>query len=995
MRVRLPFLCALLLATAASAAAAQAVPFGKNKIQYRDFDWHVISGDHVDVYYYPEEESVARLALAYAEQSYAFLERKFDHHPFRRIPLIVYASHQHFEQTNLMPGFIPEGVLGFTEYLKRRVALPFRGDYEQFRHTLRHELVHAFQISKLEEVQRLHPRIRHASPQAIHWWTEGLAEYWSSEQTAEDEMFVRDLVVNDRLPSIRDFTYMYSFASYPLGAELHKYLAHRFGEEYIVQVYENYWKYSSFEETLEAVTGEKLDQLSREWEYALEKRFYPQYAERPPLDIRTKAVVFKGGANFKPVLYTPPGDTAPDLLFLSPRDGYTNLYRTRLDRGERGVQTVVKGERSAEFESFHAYDSRIDVNRRGVVALISKVHDRDALLLWDLEQKRLVGRYQWPDLVGLESPAWDPSGERIVFEGLTTSGFSDLYTFDIRTQKRRTLTDDRYRDEDPDWSPDGRTIVFASDRAPTGAEGNTNLFLFDLDSAKVRPLTSGAWHDQDPRWSHDGRRVVFSSDRAGSYDLYSIDPAGNGRRLTAMTGGAFDPEWLPGDKGLVYAGFANGRFAIYRFDFDADTARGPTVALEAPPPVADGARGIALVTDSAPTRPAGWTWDAPGKASSASAKRYDKWHGFSIDLATGDAMVAPGFGAAQGVQFLASDMLGDHLVFLGVNAAQYAKSLGDLLDNFSGQTLYLNLRHRLNFGAGFYRYRGLFRDVAWDVYQESSVGGMFLASYPFSKFRRVEFQLGLENSNRRDVSSLYTLFQADTAPDPRNLTRKGVITTGFASYVKDNTLWIDTGPIDGERYNISAGFASCFACTRPGSDSTLEATIHNGVLAEHFILTGDYRRYFRTSLLTAYSIRAFGFFSDGAIPGRAILGGTNLLRGYPRYSLAGSRVLLLNQEWRFPLLHAVGLDFPVGRLTLPGIQGAFFGDVGSSWHEKQTLSGAWGSYGLGLRMSLGSPLVLRLDVGHRFKFGDAPPVVFGNGDSFNKHFVDFFFGYNY
>ena len=61
-----------------------------------------------------------------------FLERRFQHHPFRRIPLIVYASDQDFEQTNIFPGFIPEGVLGFTEYLKRRVALPFRGDYDQF-----------------------------------------------------------------------------------------------------------------------------------------------------------------------------------------------------------------------------------------------------------------------------------------------------------------------------------------------------------------------------------------------------------------------------------------------------------------------------------------------------------------------------------------------------------------------------------------------------------------------------------------------------------------------------------------------------------------------------------------------------------------------------------------------------------------------------------------------------------------------------------------------
>lgn len=273
---------ALLALLVAPALHAQTVPFGKNKIQYRSFDWQVLSSEHLDVYYYPEEETVARLALAWGEESYAFLEKKFQHHPFRRVPLVVYASDQHFEQTNLLPGFIPEGVLGFTEYLKRRVALPFRGDYEQFRSTLRHELVHAFQLSKLEEVAQMNPRGRGVSPQRIHWWTEGLAEFWSSEQTVEDEMFVRDLVVNGRLPSIREFTRTPSFFSYPVGAELHKYLSQRFGDDYIIRLYETYWQYDTFDAALAGALGIDLERLSREWKYALEQRFFPHYATRRP-----------------------------------------------------------------------------------------------------------------------------------------------------------------------------------------------------------------------------------------------------------------------------------------------------------------------------------------------------------------------------------------------------------------------------------------------------------------------------------------------------------------------------------------------------------------------------------------------------------------------------------------------------------------------------------------------------------------------------------------
>src|SRR5213596_3044271 len=147
--MRLPiFTCVIIAAIGfVPSLAAQFGYFGQNKIQYRRFDWRVLRGEHVDLYYYPEEEELGRVALAYAEESYDALERRFNHAVTRRIPLIVYASHSDFEQTNILPFIPPEGLLGVTEFLKRRVALPFRGSYSEFRHTIRHELVHVFQLS--------------------------------------------------------------------------------------------------------------------------------------------------------------------------------------------------------------------------------------------------------------------------------------------------------------------------------------------------------------------------------------------------------------------------------------------------------------------------------------------------------------------------------------------------------------------------------------------------------------------------------------------------------------------------------------------------------------------------------------------------------------------------------------------------------------------------------------------------------------------------------
>ena len=74
---------------------------------------HVASG--------PEEARLAPVVLAYAEETYDVLSLKFGHTVTERVPIVVYASHSDFEQTNILPFTPPEGLLGATDFLKRRV----------------------------------------------------------------------------------------------------------------------------------------------------------------------------------------------------------------------------------------------------------------------------------------------------------------------------------------------------------------------------------------------------------------------------------------------------------------------------------------------------------------------------------------------------------------------------------------------------------------------------------------------------------------------------------------------------------------------------------------------------------------------------------------------------------------------------------------------------------------------------------------------------------
>src|SRR5688572_12355180 len=104
---------------------SQYVGFGRNKVQYNNFDWHTLSTEHFKIYYYPEMKELAEIGAAYAEETYKIHQQNFNYSLIDTVPIIFYSSPTHFRETNTSPGLIPDGVGGFFEFIKGRVVIPF------------------------------------------------------------------------------------------------------------------------------------------------------------------------------------------------------------------------------------------------------------------------------------------------------------------------------------------------------------------------------------------------------------------------------------------------------------------------------------------------------------------------------------------------------------------------------------------------------------------------------------------------------------------------------------------------------------------------------------------------------------------------------------------------------------------------------------------------------------------------------------------------------
>lgn len=904
--------------------------FGKNKVQYAHFDWQVMKTPHFDVYFYPQEQEVAEIGAAMAEESYAVLEKKFAHTVLRRIPLIFYSSPILFEQTNTTPFLLPENVGGFMEFVKGRVVIPHNGSFPDFQRVIRHELVHVFMYDKIATILRQHSIYQLYIPPL--WFSEGLAEYWSRGWDPQADMVLKDAVFSEQLvPIQRMYEINGSFKMYKEGQSIVQFIAETYGEDALTLLLENGWRSEDFDRVFQWTTGDDLKKVNADWHYALKKRYFPQIKEQDGVS-RAAQVLAREGVNVKPAVI--PSSSKPAFVFLSNRTGYSSIYRQDLD-GEKAVQ-IIQGERTADFESFHFLGSKLDVSEEGYLAFVSKSRGRDALYVWDLTLKQTVKKFAFSKLVSLSSPSWSPDGRRVVLSGLRWNGRSDLYVVDTREGDLMSLTDDLYDDRDPDWSPDGKQVVFSSDRGVEGEQGWYNLFLYDFDTQNIMPVTHGAVLDRGPAWSPDGQWIAFSSNRDGAFDLYVTDRAG-GRiaPVTHLITGGFDPVWLLDGKSLLFTGFEGYTFQIYRLDLPE---RLSDLLAQAS---LQGSRGV--------ERQQGWAPKRIEQEVVRKAMRYERK--FGLDVAQSQVINDPELGLTGGIQLAMTDMLGDHQYYMLVSNS--AGSKDNFFKNFNIAVTRVDLSRRMNTACGIFHLSDRHFNTYDQLFKERRYGGFVTATYPFSKFRR------LQNSVVARFSDKHWLDWGRR--------RKAFLISHFISYTEDTALWGSTGPIDGHRYSMAVGY-------------TVEPRWGKGLYTTGLL---DYRTYRRLSRRTTLALRLLAYASTGEEAQRFYMGGSWSFRGYDRGSLWGRKLVLSNIELRFPLIDTLWIGFPFGGIGFGAIRGAVFVDVGNAWEDRYT--GLLGSFGAGIRVRISDLLVLRFDMAKRTDF---------HGISHRTH-REFFFGWDF
>ncbi len=514
------------------ALAQQDFVFGKNRVQYEAFDWRFIETEHFNIYYYDQKNyHLAQFTAESVESSLQQLMEDFNHTLTDRIDVIIYDSHSDFSMTNVVALPVDaQGIGGVTDKMQNRMTQPFMSDYRDFRRVLQHELLHAV-VNDFYYGGGIQSMMRHNIQLRIPlWFEEGLAEYLAQGWDTETDMVMRDVVINNLLPPLYQIS---GILSYRGGQSFWNFIEEEYGRSKITEILQRLRQTRSVQQALVQSTGLSVQELSDRWKDSLQRRYFPEVAERQALTQVATRISERSRFMFNtsPAI-SPQGDR---IAYISARRGVFDVVVVSAVTGEH-LRTVIRGEDSPMFEELNILNPNLAWSPDGQqIALSTKSDGRYNLGVIDYESGDLQ-MYRFPQVDAINSVAWSPDGQKIAFDG-NIGGYQSIFVYNLEREELMNLTKDVFTDVEPAWGPDSETVYFVSNRGNRLTAGQhrsgysilrheesyqQDIYSIRIGSNRIERLTNGAWDDYQPTLTNDGR-MLFVSDRNGIPNIYEYN----------------------------------------------------------------------------------------------------------------------------------------------------------------------------------------------------------------------------------------------------------------------------------------------------------------------------------------------------------------------------------------------------------------------------------------------------------------------------------------
>ncbi|MEO5600575.1 MAG: translocation protein TolB [Cyclobacteriaceae bacterium] len=513
--------------------------FGKNRIQYRQFNWQYLSSENFDVYYYDARKNVAQNSLEFLEGEFDRITDLIGYPPYFKTKVFLYNSLADLRQSNVGLNRNVFTANGETEFVKPYVEVANVGTAQE----LKEELL--FQISDLMVNEMMFGgSLKDIFQSSIlmnlpDWFVDGASLYVSKGWSAEMDDYIRQLI-KTRKP--KKITKLSGREAALAGQSVWNFIAEKYGKSSVGNIL-NYTRITRNEEKSVLITlGVSFRQLMNEW-----YRYYSEMESRVSQSyiVPPDSTFFTHQHNKTTVFTTV--KISPDGKYMAFAENDRGRYIVKVRSLANGRDKTIISGGSKVINQRIDYNlpllSWADANTLGVVGL---KYGEYVFWLYDLSTRSKLPR-ELDRFSNIRSLNFSDNG-RLAVLSADFEGRNDLFLISSRRDRVRRLTNDLYDDLDPSFIPGTNRVVFSSNRTSDTLRAKSspdfsqlsetyNLFVFDLDTTKnlLKRVTNTLSKDFAPQ-AADENNFYYLSDQRGIVNIFRYNrPTGIYSQVTNYT----------------------------------------------------------------------------------------------------------------------------------------------------------------------------------------------------------------------------------------------------------------------------------------------------------------------------------------------------------------------------------------------------------------------------------------------------------------------------
>ena len=465
------------------------IEYGKNRVQYREFNWQYHIQDSFEIYYYQGGKELAGAVAGIVEECNSELKTFFGSDLEGPIQILVYNNLTEFRQSNI--GVFnaddeSENIGGTAKIIGNKLFIYGSGD----RKKLIRDLTEGLSRIALQQVlYRGSWQDAIKSGSTIHvpdWFTEGLVKYISEPVSARSHAHIYDAARSGELHKI-DRTYGEEAGN--LGIAVWSYINDVYGKQSIANILYMVRISRNVEGGIRFATGMTLNQIINEVvNYSLDQTPSDYSNSLPPIgDLKSKRKAIKKGVSFVATKTSPDGKVQ---AYIKSDLGQLQVYVADIESGDI-QRKAVHGNKLHRTDDDRSMEIAWHPNSQQFSYVISE-KGQPVLATIRIDEKKpvLKNLFRIDDVMGLD---YSKDGRSIVFSGLN-GGRSDLYIYRIIGNIQEPLWEDRFDDLYPRFTSDGSGIIFSSnrtddtlrnDRENISFASDLDLFVYNLASKEL------------------------------------------------------------------------------------------------------------------------------------------------------------------------------------------------------------------------------------------------------------------------------------------------------------------------------------------------------------------------------------------------------------------------------------------------------------------------------------------------------------------------------